>query len=517
MSKERSTSGGTWTAEDRKRIAGEGLTLEGVERQRTLFRKGIAPVRLERACQGGDGITVVPQEERAALVQAYEAACRSLQVIKFVPASGAASRMFGQWYRCLNQGKGAAEALGDDFAADLRRYAFFPDLKEAVAAGGGDLESLLARREYRAILSYILSDAGLGYGAHPKALLKFHAYPEGNRTALEEHLVEAALYVRDGEKRARLHFTVSREHLAAVRERLARVVSAYKERLDTCFAVGLSPQDSATNTLAVDPGYHPFRDDQGGLVFRPGGHGSLLANLNRLDADIIFLKNIDNVVPDRLKPETVFWKKLLAGVLLHAQREVFRSLRLLEADACTENDAETIRLFCEREMNIVLPEDFRERSLAERRRFLRGRLNRPLRVCGMVKNEGEPGGGPFWVEGREGEGASLQIIESFQVARNDPRQQAIWASATHFNPVDLVCGVRDWQGKKFDLTRFVDPDTASISCKTEKGRDLLALEWPGLWNGSMAFWNTIFVEVPLITFNPVKTVTDLIRPQHLAE
>lgn len=517
MGEEQITAGGAWTAQDRKRIAAEGLTIEGVERQLSLFRRGIAPVRLDRACRAGDGIMVVPQEERNRLVQSYEAASAALQVIKFVPASGAASRMFARWYRCLRETAGTDEALPETFAADLRRYAFFPDLKEAVAARGADLEEMLARGDNRAILAAILTEAGLNYGALPKALLKFHAYREGNRTALEEHLVEAALYARDGGKRARLHFTVSREHRDAVQGRLDEVLPAYEGRWDTRFEVGLSTQDGATNTLAVDLRHRPFRDDEGRLVFRPGGHGSLLANLNRLDADIIFLKNIDNVVPDRLKPETVFWKKLLAGVLLRAQGEVFRSIGLLERDSGTEGEAEAIRLFCEREMNIVLPEDFRERSLAERRRFLLARLNRPLRVCGIVKNEGEPGGGPFWVEDRGGEGPSLQIIESFQVAQDDPLQRAAWASATHFNPVDLVCGVRDWQGRKFDLTRFVDPDTASISRKTEKGRDLLALEWPGLWNGAMANWNTIFVEVPLITFNPVKTTADLIRPQHLSE
>lgn len=517
MSQERNIKGGSWTAQDRKRIAAQGLTLEGVERQLALFRRGIAPVRLERACRVGDGIMVVPQEERTALVQGYEAACPSLQVIKFVPASGAASRMFGRWYRCLNQAGGPGDALTEDFAADLGKYAFFQDLRAAVAARGGDLDQMLARRENTAILAAILTERGLNYGALPKALLKFHAYGEGNRTALEEHLVEAALYARDEKRKARLHFTVSREHRDAVQGRLDQVIPAHENRLDTRYDVGLSTQDAATNTLAVDPEYHPFRDEQGQLVFRPGGHGSLLANLNRLDADVIFLKNIDNVVPDRLKPETVFWKKILGGVLLRVQGEVFRSISLLERDALTEGDAESIRLFCEREMNIVLPEDFRERPLADRQQFLLGKLNRPLRVCGMVKNEGEPGGGPFWVVNREDEGTSLQIIESFQVAQDDPQQRATWSSATHFNPVDLVCGVRDWRGRKFDLTRFVDPETGSISRKIEKGKDLLALEWPGLWNGAMAFWNTIFVEVPLITFNPVKTMTDLIRPQHLPD
>ena len=508
--------GERWSDEDRQTIAAQGLTIKEVDRQLALFRRGVPPVCLNRPCVAGDGIVVIPESERPSLLAVYEEGCRTHRLIKFVPASGAASRMFREWYRCLADGGFADEAARKVFTGDLKKYAFFPDLRATIASAGEDLESLIGKGEYTPILKSFLTEEGLNYGCLPKALLKFHAYPEGSRTALEEHLVEAALYARDAENVSRVHFTVSREHESAVRALLSRVIRDYESRLDTVFAVGISTQDSATDTIAVDPENRPFRDDRGKPVFRPGGHGSLLRNLNLLEEEIIFLKNIDNTVPDRLKAETALWKKLLAGSLIRLQQEIFSFVRLLVGGGGTEEEFERIHDFAGKRVNIGFPTGFRELSLSERRSFLFRKLNRPLRVCGMVKNEGEPGGGPFWVEDADGSGgASLQIIEESQIDRSDPKQCAVWSSATHFNPVDLVCGVRDFQGRKFDLPAFIDPGTAAITRKSEKGRELLALERPGLWNGSMATWNTVFVEVPLSTFNPVKTIADLLRPQHL--
>jgi len=293
-------------------------------------------------------------------------------------------------------------------------------------------------------------------------------------------------------------------------------VHDYESRLDTKFKFDISSQDSATDTIAVDPGNRPFRTEAGKLIFRPGGHGSLLRNLNLLDEDLIFLKNIDNIVPDRLKTETARWKKILAGYLISLQEKIFAGVRLLAEGIDTERELKRICDFARREVNIGIPPAFWNLGPTERRLRLFEWLNRPLRVCGMVKNEGEPGGGPFWIDDTDGKGGvSLQIIEESQIDPSDPKQHAVWLSATHFNPVDIVCGVQDFQGRKFDLTSFVDPATASITRKSEKGRELLTLEKPGLWNGSMAFWNTIFIEVPLSTFNPVKTIDDLLRPQHL--
>jgi hypothetical protein len=498
---------------DRRRIAAEGLTAAEAERQMALFRRGVPPVRLNRPCRVGDGIVLFPEEEKARLLGAYDETVRTRRLMKFVPASGAATRMFREWYLALEGNTFSGES-GERFLGDLRRYAFFTDLEEIVAAKGGDLQDLIGKRDVAAVLKRILGEEGLRYGLRPKALLKFHVYPDGCRTPLEEHLVEAALYARDAENVSRIHFTVSPDHESAVRELLSRAIREVERRLETVFSVGLSTQEPSTNTLAADPDLSPFRDGEGEMIFRPGGHGSLLANLGDLEADIVFLKNIDNCVPDRLKPETVLWKKLLAGCLTVLQEKAFSSLRLLEGGGGSEADLEQIAIFCRRELNLVLPDGFRDLPAGERRAFLFEKLNRPLRVCGMVKNEGEPGGGPFWVDDPE-TGTSLQIVEEFQIDRNSEVQRAAWASSTHFNPVDLVCGIRDYRGKRFDLTAFVDPETASISRKSEKGRELLALERPGLWNGSMAFWNTIFVEVPLATFNPVKTVSDLLRPQHL--
>jgi hypothetical protein len=510
------TAGDRWSAEDLRRISAHGLEAEAVERQLAFFRRGVPPVRLNRPCLVGNGIVEITETQRQDLLAAHEEARRTRRFVKFVPASGAASRMFRMWYRCLDTGGFADQEERAAFSPDLKRYAFFPDLQAVIASEGLDVERLIESRKETVVLDYILRERGLNYGRLPKALLKFHPYPEGNRTALEEHLVETALYARDSGNISRLHVTVSDEHEVAVREFLTGVIPHYESLLGTTFEVGISTQDRATHTLAVDPRNNPFRTSAGELVFRPGGHGSLLKNLNLIDGDIIFLKNIDNIVPDRLKAETVLWKKILAGYLIRLQDRIFAALRRLEDEGIAEEALDRICEFTGKEVNIDVPPGFRDLHPSERRSILLKRLNRPLRVCGMVKNEGEPGGGPFWVDDPDGKGGtSLQIVESQQIDGEDPRQSGIWSSATHFNPVDIVCGVRDFKGRKFDLSAFVDTDTATIVRKSEKGRELCALEWPGLWNGSMAFWNTVFIEVPLTTFNPVKTVEDLLRPEHL--
>jgi hypothetical protein len=508
--------GSSWSAKDLERIAVEGLSVEEVERQLALFRHGVSPVKLNRPCRAGDGIVLLSQAQQEDILSVYEEALRTKRFTKFVPASGAASRMFKEWYQRLYEGGISSSAEKEAFVQDLKRYAFFHDLKAIVAARGQNLEDLIREKADRILLRFILTEEGLNYGRLPKALLKFHHYPEGSRTALEEHLIEAVLYARDARKYARIHFTVSGEHESAVRERLGQVIDDYESRLDTVFEIGLSTQETVTNTIAVDPECRPFRDEKGELVFRPGGHGALLKNLNSLDADIVFLKNIDNCVPDRLKPETVRWKKILAGYLVTLQEGIFRRLRLLSARDARDGDMEEIAGFCRDKLHLVMLPGFFMRPSAERRSFLFEMLNRPLRVCGMVQNEREPGGGPFWVTPSGGVSTlSLQIIEESQIDRNNPGQRNIWQSSTHFNPVDLVCGIRDYRGEKFDLMSFVDQAQSIISSKSEQGRELLALERPGLWNGSMAFWNTLFVETPLAVFNPVKTVRDLLRPQHL--
>ena len=503
-----------FTEADVRRIEKEGLTCEQVLAQIDLFKRGVCPVSLNRPCTVNDGIVTLPEEDLAKMAALYEEELRTgRRVLKFVPASGAASRMFRDWYIYL--GKESLDARqSEEFAKELKRCAFLSDLRDVILRDGEDLEKMLEEQRHGDILAYILTSKGLNYGNLPKALLKFHAYSEGSRSALEEHLVEAALYAQDALHICRVHFTLSEEHQNDVADYLSAIIKDYERNYGVAFDIALPTQKSSTNTIAVDLHNRPFRDQKGELVFRPGGHGTLLDNLNGTGGDIVYLKNIDNIVPDRLKPVTVLYKKVLGGYLISLQNEIFRYLRHLDKAELDEKTLQELKLFCEKRLHLVMPPWFEDLPLAEKCSFICKRLNRPIRVCGMVKNQGEPGGGPFWVNEEDGT-QSLQIIEESQIDSGSAEQTAIWSSATHFNPVDLVCGVRNYRSYEFDLHDFVNRDAYSISQKSEKGRDLKALELPGLWNGSMAFWITLFVEVPIGTFNPVKTIHDLLRPQHL--
>jgi len=498
---------------DLEQLVREGLSTKQIMDQIDYFRRGVPYIDLNRPCRVDDGIDVIPEGEHGRLLDFHAEAAAGGRLLKFVPASGAASRMFMDWYRYLEAGRLGSAAEEAELVGDLERYAFLPDLKDRLARDGLDFEQLRSEKKYIDILSYILTAKGLNYGQLPKALLRFHADPAGNRTAVEEHLVEAALYVRDNRNVCRLHITVSENHRTLMQDYLAHVIKDYESRYDAIYQIEVSIQESSTNTIAVDLENRPFRLEDGRLCFRPGGHGSLLENLNAIDGDIIFLKNIDNVVPDRLKGETVLYKKILSGYLVSLQKQIFSYLQLLDEKRMNHQEMDQLLAFCRERLHMAFPKSFESLSMEERQRQAIQRLNRPLRVCGMVKNEGEPGGGPFWINDAD-KGESLQIIEAIQIDPASESQKTLWQSATHFNPVDLVCGVRDFRGEKFDLRRFVNPQTASISLKSEKGRDLKALEYPGLWNGAMADWTTVFVEVPIGTFNPVKTVSDLLRPTH---
>jgi len=504
-----------FTDEDIRRIEAEGLTEEKVLAQLETFKSGAPVARLNRPCTVSDGIVVISEEESEELMAIHDEAAGKARMLKFVPASGAASRMFRDWYRYYEERSlDTNPEMAANFAVDINRFAFYNDLKEIISGEGYDIDELIRNGEFSKVLEYILTGSGLNYVHLPKALLKFHAYHDCNRTPLEEHMVEAALYVRNAEGICRIHCTVSEEHRSDVEDYFSRVRKYYEARYNVRFDFRLSTQLASTNTIAVDMENRPFRDSRGMLVFRPGGHGALLENLNAINGDIIFLKNIDNVVPDRLKGITVRYKKILGGYLVRLQEEIFEYLRLMSSEEMDEKFLSKATSFCEERLNIVFPPGFDVVSDVERRNFIVDRLNRPLRVCGMVKNVGEPGGGPFWVEEEDGT-QSLQIVEEIQVDLRSERQETIWRSATHFNPVDLVCGVRDYRSERFDLSRFVNRKAISITQKSEEGRDLRALELPGLWNGSMALWNTIFVEVPIETFNPVKTVNGLLREQHM--
>jgi len=498
---------------DIRQIQSRGLSVADVLNQLETLRRGVKPLVIDRPCTMGDGIEPIAPERMDEWAALHDAAAAAGRMMVFVPASGAATRMFRDWYRVLEAGGFASPEAAEEFAATLPEYAFYGDLEAVLRRDGTDADTLLREGKHADIIARILTPQGLNYGQLPKALLKFHADGGGGRTALEEHLAEAARYVSSSEGLCRVHFTVSGEYLEAVRNHLCEVGPRCEAELGVRFHVTFSTQSAATDTLAVDLENRPFRTPEGRLVFRPGGHGALLSNLDAVGGDLVFIKNIDNIVPDRLKAGTVRYKKVLGGILVALQEEVRRFQRRLAAGGYGERDLSAIARFCEEKLHVGFPADFARRPSADRAAFLQSKLARPLRVCGMVRNEGEPGGGPFWVLGDDG-APSPQIVEAFQVDADSDVQKARWAAATHFNPVDLVCGVRDASGNPYDLTRFVDRRTACITEKSEKGRDLKALELPGLWNGAMAFWNTVFIEVPIETFNPVKTVTDLLRPRH---
>lgn len=394
----------------------------------------------------------------------------------------------------------------------FEKFAFYSDLNEAcLKTAGQGISELLAVGKYKAVVSALLEAAGLNYGSLPKGLLKFHKYEDGNRTPVEEHLVEGALYAANKNGKVNVHFTVSPEHRALFKALVDEKASAYAKKYGVDYNVSFSEQKPSTDTIAADMENKPFRDN-GKLLFRPGGHGALIENLNDLDADIIFIKNIDNVVPDKMKGDTVLYKKLIAGVLVALQQKTFSYLQLLDSGKYTHDQVLEILQFLQKNLHCKNPEvkNLEDSELAI---YLKKKLNRPMRVCGMVKNVGEPGGGPFLAYNSDGT-ISLQILESSQIDMKDPAKKEMFEKGTHFNPVDLVCAVRDYKGHKFDLVKYVDKATGFISYKSKNGKDLKALELPGLWNGAMSDWNTVFVEVPLSTFNPVKTVNDLLRAQH---
>ena len=475
-----------FTEQDLKQIAAHGLTVEAVERQIENFRRGFPSLQVVSAASPADGIVVLTAEQAAAYAAKYEGRDASVTVAKFVPASGAATRMFKELFEFVNEdkrGKGI-----DTLLQNIEKFAFYPELKEAVADFSDE----------KAVVSAIIKQ-GLGYGSLPKGLVTFHAYENGARKAVEEHLVEGALYgAADGV--VRLHFTVSPEHEAAFRALLDAKTAKYEALFGVKYVISFSQQKSSTDTIAVNPDNTPFRTDSGELLFRPAGHGALLENLNDIDASIIFVKNIDNVTTDALRADTVLYKKALAGLLLELQSETFAQLAALKAGSA---DLAAVAEFIQSKLCVKLPENY-DVALLEKL------LSRPIRVCGMVRNEGEPGGGPFWVANADGT-QTLQIAESSQIAAEDMH---LMKDATHFNPVDLVCGVYAADGKKYNLLDYTDPATGFISSKSSGGRDLRAQELPGLWNGAMADWNTIFVDVPISTFSPVKVVQDLLRPQH---
>ena len=501
------------TAEDRALLAQKGITEEQIEVQLQTFKRGFPFLKLKAAASLSHGILAPSEQECKRYAEAWNAYKEEGKAIcKFVPASGAASRMFKNLFEFLDADYDVpTTAFEKEFFSGIHKFAFYDALDAVCEKNDGQgVDELAEAGKWKRIVANLLNPEGLNYGQLPKGLLLFHKYGEGVRTPAEEHLAEAALYA-SSKGRAELHFTVSAEHKDLFKALVDEKLPAYEKAYGVKFHVTFSEQKPSTDTLAATMDNEPFRAG-GKLLFRPGGHGALIENLNDLQADIIFVKNIDNVVPDSHKADTVTYKQVLAGILVELQRRAFAYLRLLDGGMYSHADIEEIIRFVQQTL-CCRREDVKDLEDAELVIYLRKKLNRPMRVCGVVKNVGEPGGGPFWAYNTDGT-VSLQILESSQIDTRNPEYVAMFKNGTHFNPVDLVCAVKDYKGNKFNLPDYVDRNTGFISYKSKNGKELKALELPGLWNGAMSGWNTVFVEVPLSTFNPVKTVNDLLREAH---
>ena len=503
-----------FTEQDQDQILIQGVSLDQIDQQINYFVHGFPYLNVIKAATIGDGIVRIAEDQIPAYIHRFDQAAHERDLVKFVPASGAATRMFKALFSALD---GKFDKSVDEVFARLTDFAFYNDLKAVMAAKGQDLDKAVAENDWQPALRFLLTEEGLEYGSLPKGLLKFHQYADGPRTPVEEHLVEGAAYA-NSDGLVKIHFTVSPEHRSRFEQLIDEQKADYEAWLGVTFDITFSEQKKSTDTISVNMDNSPFRNADNSLLFRPAGHGALIENLNDIHADIVFIKNIDNVVPDEIKEQTVSYKKVLAAVLLDAQQQIARLQGLLEGKSGDSDDvsdgylAEADELF-RRTLFTLPPEGFENLSKAEKLDYFRRKLNRPVRACGMVKNVGEPGGGPFWARNQDGS-VSLQVVESAQIDLTNASQKAIFDEATHFNPVDLVCGLKDHNGRKYDLPAYRDSQTGFITAKSKDGKDLKAQELPGLWNGAMADWNTIFVEVPLITFNPVKTVNDLLRKEH---
>ncbi len=499
--------------QDLKQIAQKGISEAQIARQLEEFKTGFPFLRLKAAASIEDGIVATSEQDKQAYIKAWtDYKQQGHRIVKFVPASGAASRMFKDMFAFVDADYDVPTTdFEKKFFDQIENFAFYDELDAACRKNEGkSIKYLIQDGGYKKVAENMLFAKGLNYGQLPKGMLLFHRYEAGPRTPMEEHLVEGALYASSNGE-ARVHFTVSHEHMDMFKKRVAQKVDQYAKQYGVKYDITFSEQKPSTDTIAAGPDNEPFRNEDGSLLFRPGGHGALIENLNEIDADIIFIKNIDNVVPDRLKADTVDYKQVIAGVLVQLQKLAFKYLEKLDDPQCNHEDLREIQHFVE--FAICTRPDIASLSDKELAEYLRKKLNRPMRVCGVVKNVGEPGGGPFLTYNQDGT-ISLQILESSQIDKNNKEYMEMFTHGTHFNPVDLVCAVKDYKGQPFNLPDFVDRTTGFISSKSKNGRELKALELPGLWNGAMSDWSTVFVEVPLSTFNPVKTVNDLLRPQH---
>lgn len=503
-----------YTEQDINLLNLKGISKEQIESQLENFKKGFPFLEIVSAARVGSGILKIDANEEKIYLNKWNEFLQSNKTVtKFVPASGAASRMFKDLFSFYYSDENIpTTSFVKTFFGRIHEFSFFSALDNiCIELYGKTIDQLCTEDRYKDVLKALLSDEGKNYANKPKGLLLFHSYPEGNRTPAGEHLTEGVFYAKNADNIVNIHFTVSEEHLEMFELLIAARRLNYELKLNTKFNVSFSIQKSSTDTIAVDINNEPFREEDGTLLFRPGGHGALIENLNDINSDVIFIKNIDNVVPDRLKESEAHYKKLLAGVLVAMQERAHDYLEILDSGDFNNEDLNEMLSFTKNELNIQTSTEFA--SDDDLKKYLKRKLDRPFRVCGMVKNEGEPGGGPFIVKNSDGT-ASPQILESSQINKDDKHSMDLFNNGSHFNPVDVVCGVKCYQNNKFNLTKYVDATTGFISNKSKDGKELKALELPGLWNGAMSNWNTIFVEVPVSTFNPVKTVNDLLRPEH---
>lgn len=499
---------------DLEQIERKGISEQQIKKELEEFKTGFPFLKLDAAASIGNGIIATSAEDVKRYTEAWNAyKAEGKKIVKFVPASGAASRMFKNMFAFLTADYDVPTTdFEKTFFDNVVKFAFYPALNAMCEKNEGkNIEALMGEGNYKAVVANLLEAKGLNYGQLPKGLLLFHSYEDGARTPLEEHLVEGALYA-DSKGMVHIHYTVSPEHRTLFEKKVADTKDKYEKAYIVKYDITFSEQKPSTDTIAVNPDDTPFRNADGSLLFRPGGHGALIENLNEIPADVVFIKNIDNVVPDRLKADTVTYKQVIAGVLVSLQEKAFEYLRLLDEGTYNHEKLEEMIRFVQRDL-CCRKHDIKELEDAELVIYLRSKLNRPMRVCGVVKNVGEPGGGPFLTYNQDGT-VSLQILESSQIDKSNTEYMKMFTEGTHFNPVDLVCAVKNYKGEKFNLPDYVDRTTGFISSKSKNGKDLKALELPGLWNGAMSNWNTVFVEVPLSTFNPVKTVNDLLREQH---
>jgi len=499
---------------DLKVLDKKGITVANCLEQLNCFSTGFPFLQIKKAAEINDGILKVDTTQIDHYIEFWDDfLAEKKKIIKFVPASGAASRMFKNLFEFLDgESEIPTTSFEKKFFDEITYFAFYDALNSVCFHNEGrTIPQLIEAGQYKTIVSNLLEEKGLNYKKLPKGLLLFHRYSDEVRTPAQEHLVEGAAYTANSKGEVNIHFTVSTEHRALFEQHVKEQLAILATKNNLRYHVSFSEQKPSTDTLAADADNQPFRED-GKLLFRPGGHGALIENLNDIDADVVFIKNIDNVTTDKLKKPTITYKRLLAGILVQTQKQIFGFLHELDNPEISDAKLEVIKQFCSSRLCIHNPK-VAGYSREELIKYLHGKLNRPLRVCGMVKNEGEPGGGPY-IAVNSDDTASPQILESSQIDTSDPTKVELMQKATHFNPVDLVCAIKDYKGKKYDLPKYVDKNTGFISAKSKSGKELKALELPGLWNGAMSDWNTIFVDTPVETFSPVKTVNDLLRPEH---